>query len=92
MEKQQENVSRLYSDAAAITAGVEGERYDKCLELMNVMAEADVPTELSVEDGAPQYLMLARKSPYQELADRFPLYAEMEKIAGNEENYVILTP
>ena len=71
---------------------MKGQRYEKCLELMNVMAEAEVLTGLSVQDGAPQYLMPARKTPYGELAERFPLYAQMEKLAGNEGNHTILTP
>ena len=74
----QENISRLYVDVAAVTAGVEGERYEKCLELMNVMAEAEVLTALSVQEGDPQYLMLARKTPYADLAGQFPLYGQMK--------------
>ena len=87
-----EDVPRLYIDVAAVAAGVEGERYEKCLELMNVMAEAEVLTDLSVQDGAPQYLLLSRKSTYQPLAEQFPLYLELEKLADDEKNCVILTP
>ena len=86
-----ENIPRLYVDAAAVTAGVKGKRYEKCLELMNVMAEADVMTALSVQDGEPQYLMLPRKSPYKTLIEQFTLYSELEKLANNEKNHVILT-
>lgn len=88
----QENILRLYVDDVVVTAGVKGRRYEKCLEPMNVMAEADVLTALSVQEGVPQHLMLARKPPYQELVDRFPLYAQMEKLAGAEKNHIILTP
>ena len=42
-------------------------------------------------DGNPQYLMLARKSPYQLLSDKFPIYKQMECLAANEMNHVILT-
>ena len=87
-----ENIRRLYVDWVAVTAEVTGPRYEKCLELMNVIAEADVLTALSVQEEVPQYLMLARKTPYQNLAGRFPLYAQMEELAGNEKNHVILTP
>ncbi len=87
-----ENIPRLYTDAAAVTAGVSGPRYEKCLELMNVMAEAGVLTALSVQDGSPQYLLLTRKSAYPPLAERFPIYARLEELAGNEKNHVILTP
>ena len=87
-----ENTLRLYADASAVTAGVKGLRYEKCLELMNVMAEADVLTSLSVHSGSPQYLLLARKSPYAALADRFPLYDRLEELACDEKNNIILTP
>ena len=50
-------------DAVAVTGGVEGQKYEKCLELMNLMASADVLTALSVQNGDPQYLLPARKAP-----------------------------
>ena len=88
----QPDLRRLYVDAAAVTADVKGQRYEKCLELMNIMAEADVLTALSVQDGAPQYLLLARESPYPRVSEAFPIYAELELLAGDENNHVILTP
>ena len=60
-------------------------------ELINVMADAGVLTVLSVRESAPQYLLLPRKSPYPRLAGRFPLYSELEALAGAEGNHVILT-
>ncbi len=87
-----ENIHRVYADAAAVTVDVHGQRYEKCLELLNVMAEKDVLTALSVQGGSPQYLMLARKSPYQDLARQFPKYAQIEELASNEKNHIILTP
>ena len=89
---ERENTPRLYADAAAVTAGAKGLRYEKCLELMNVMAEADVLTSLSVKSGVPQCLLLARKSPYPSLVDRFPIYGQLETLANNDRNSVILTP
>lgn len=87
-----EDLPRVYTDAVAVTGGVNGLRYEKCIELMNVMAEADILTALSVQDGVPQYLLLARKSPYEPLAGQFQLYAQLEKLAFNEDNQVILGP
>lgn len=37
-----------------------------------------------MQDGKPQYLMLARKSPYKHLAEQFAMYSELEKLANNE--------
>ncbi|MBR3015666.1 MAG: hypothetical protein IKH57_01045 [Clostridia bacterium] len=88
----QKDLPRVYTDAAAVTGGVDGLRYEKCIELMNVMAEADILTALSVQDGVPQYLLLARKSPYKPLAGQFQLYAQLEKLAFNKDNRVILGP
>ncbi len=87
-----ENLPRVYLDAAAVTGRVTGPRYEKCLELMNVMAEADILTALSVQDGKPAYLLLPRLSPYTALTGQFPLYERLEELAANEENHVITTP
>ena len=59
---------------------------------MNIMSEADVLTALSVQDGLPQYLLLARKTPYRLLSEQFPLYTQLEELASDENNCVILTP
>ncbi len=56
------------------------------------MAWAGTLAALSVYEGQPQYLFLARKSPYARLSGRFPLYSQLEEMAGDENNNVILTP
>ncbi|MBR4347103.1 MAG: hypothetical protein IKP75_09280 [Oscillospiraceae bacterium] len=85
-----DDIPRLYVDAVAINSSVkDGERYEKCVELMNIIADADVLTELSVQNSKPQYLLLARKSPYTVLADRFPLYSRLKELASNENNKLI---
>ena len=83
------NIPLLYADAAAVTVGVGGERYEKCLELMNVMADAEILTSLSDDNGEPAYLLLARRSPYAVLKERFPLYNILERIASDENNQII---
>ena len=83
------NIPLLYADAVAVTAGVSGERYDKCVELMNVMADAEILTSLSDDNGEPAYLLLARQSPYTVLSEKFPLYNQLEKIASDENNQII---
>ena len=85
-----ENRPCMYVDAVSVTSGVDGQRYEKCIELMNVIAEADILTSLSVQNGKPQYLLLARKSAYAALTEQFPLYGKLEEIAANERNCTIL--
>ena len=82
----------MYVDAVAVNSKVKGLRYQKCIKLMNVIAEADVLSSLSVQNGVPQYLLLARKSPYEMLGESFPIYRQLEKLAFNENNQVILGP
>lgn len=86
----QQNTLRVYADAVAVTTDARGQRYEKCLKLMNVMAEEDILTALSVQEGVPQYLLLARRSPYRPLADQFQLYSQLECLAGDDNNHVIL--
>ena len=83
------NLPLLYADVVAVTAGVNGERYNKCVELMNVMADAEILTFLSDDNGEPAYLLLARQSPYTVLSEKFPLYNQLEKIASDENNQII---
>ncbi len=87
-----DNLPLLYVDAVSVTAGVEGPRYEKCVELMNVIAEADVLRSLSVQDGRPRYLLLARRSPYAALAEEYPLYHRLEALASDDNNRVIVIP
>jgi hypothetical protein len=56
------------------------------------MAESEILTSLSIKNNLPQCLLLARKSPYKALKTKFPIYEELEKLACNERNHVILTP
>ncbi|MBQ3968775.1 MAG: hypothetical protein II688_08815, partial [Lachnospiraceae bacterium] len=87
-----EDLPRLYVDAVAVNSKVTGQRYDKCIELMNVIADSDVLSSISVQNGSPQYLLLARKTPYETLIKSFPLYEQLEKLVLNEKNKVILGP
>ena len=59
---------------------------------MNIMTESEILTSLSIKNNLPQCLLLARKSPYKVLIKKFPIYEELEKLACNERNHVILTP
>lgn len=56
------------------------------------MADGEVLCDLSVQNGSAQYLLLARKSPYQKLTSQFPMYSVLEGLASDPGNQVILTP
>ena len=59
---------------------------------MNLLTNPEVLTALSVQNGTPQYLLLARRTPYRLLRTDFPRYIQLEELAGAEYNHVILTP
>ena len=84
------NTTWTYGGSTWNGTSVSGLRYEKCVELMNVIADADILTSLSVQDGKPQYLLLARKSAYAALETRFPLYRKLEEIASDKQNCTIV--
>ncbi len=90
--KREGAASGARASAGGTPGRVEGRKYEKCLELMNLMADADVLTVLSVRNGDPQYFLLTRKSPYRVLSAAFQRYAQLEELAGFENSHVILMP
>ena len=70
--------------------------YDqKLIERRWAQMESDLPLVRAewncYTDGVPQYLLLPRKSPCPALSERFPCYAQLEGLAGAENNHVIRT-
>ena len=64
--------------------------------IIEVIADAQGTANPSVDGGTIDAMRLidrlARRSPYPHLSDAFPIYAELELLAGDENNHVILTP
>ena len=61
----------------------------KCIELLNVMSEADIALKLSVVDNKPQYIFLSRISPYDDIAQRYPIYGKLKELLTDSRNHVI---
>ena len=89
---ENDDLPRVYADAVAVNSKVKGPRYEKCMELISVYMEADVLSSLSVQNDAPQYFLITRKQPYASLIEKFPIYEQLEKLASDENNKVILGP
>lgn len=87
-----ENVKRLYCDAVAVSSDVKGQKNEKCLELMNVIAEAEILHALCIQNETPQYLMTARRSVYEDLARNDKLYGKLKELAEDERNHIIVNP
>ena len=52
-------------------------RYEKCLELVNLMTGKEYVERLLMYQGKPQYLMPARNDVFMEYSEKYPLYAEL---------------
>ena len=83
------DVRLFYTDVVGLAPALSaGPRRDLALELANLVASSEVMVAAigpSADDPAPQYLFSVRRSVYDELAPRFPLYAQMAQLVGAAE-------
>ena len=72
------NIPLAYIDSVAVSDWVKDEkRYEKCLELVNLMTGKEYVERLLMYQGKPQYLMPARNDVFMEYSEKYPLYAEL---------------
>ena len=76
-----ENIPVFYMDAAAVNAKISDEKRALALELLNMITSSDTLVRVSMNNGDPRYLLLARRSAYDTLAPDYPIYKEMKKVA-----------
>lgn len=78
---EDDNIPMFYLDAAAVSAKISDEKKTLALELLNMITNKDTLVRVSINDGNPRYLLLARYSAYDTLASDYPIYKEMKKVA-----------
>ena len=83
---RQGNVPLFYCDMAGISADVPDDQTGLCMDLIRIMTDNEVMKRVSVKDGSPQYLIIPRRSFYDDMEKEYPLYAMLKNIAGNENN------
>ena len=83
-----ENIPVFYADGAAVNARINPKKLPAALELLNMITGSDLMARVSVHDGKPRYLLPARLSVYDRLAEEFPLYARLKDIASVDRAYV----
>ena len=80
------DVPLFYADLVSLSPGVgTGERRRLALELANLIASTDVMVNALgpwKDYPSPQYLFPLRRSVYDELTPRYPLYARMYELIG----------
>lgn len=85
-----DNIKRFYVDMAAVNGKVDGKRYEKCVELVNIMADAELLADYSSYQNKPKYLLMARKEIYDLLKERYPLYKRLQTLIDGSDNFVIM--
>jgi thiamine pyridinylase len=80
------DVRLFYTDLIGLAPELTpGPRRDLALELANLIGSADMMVDAigpSADDPTPQYLFSVRRSVYDELAPRYPLYTRMSELIG----------
>ena len=72
------NIPLAYLDSVAVSDWVKDEkRYEKCLELVDLMTSKEYVERLLTYQGKPQYFVPARDDVFKEYAEKYPLYAEL---------------
>lgn len=76
-----DNIPVFYMDAAAVSAKISDVKKALALDLLNMITNKDTLVRVSMNDGNPRYLLLARHSAYDTLTSDYPIYKEMKKVA-----------
>ena len=71
-----DNIPVFYMDAAAVSAKISDEKKTLALDLLNMITNKDTLVRVSMNEGNPRYLLLARYSAYDTLASDYPIYKE----------------
>ena len=78
---EDDNIPVFYLDAAAVSAKISDVKKAMALDLLNMITNKDTLVRVSMNEGNPTYLLLARHSAYDTLASDYPIYKEMKKVA-----------
>ena len=86
------NVPVFYADLAGVNAHVAKDKRDLAFDLVNVITGTDVlVAALAPSDSksVPQYLLVGRKSVYDQLAAEYPLYATLKQLVETPDAHVM---
>jgi len=68
-------------DAAGINAKISDEKRELAFDFLNMITGKDLMVKASMNDGDPRYLLPARYSTYDALAQEYPIYVGLKEIA-----------
>lgn len=85
------NIPLFYADMVGINAQISERKKSLAFDLANILISEEVLTQMSApaEDGKlPQYLLVSRKSVYDNLGKDYPIYRKLKEVVDSSDNYV----
>ncbi len=87
----EKDIPLFYTDMVGINAKISEEKKELAFELANTLISENVLIEMSVpktNEDYPQYLLTARKSVYDTLGKKYPIYNILKENVDREDNHV----
>ena len=88
---EEPNIPLFYMDAASVNANISQEKQVLALELLNLITGTDILVQASSpseRDQNYQYLLSARKSFYDVLGQKDPIYMELKSFVSSPDNHI----
>ena len=79
--KGETDIPVFYADVVAVNAKIGDEKKALALELLNMLTGKELLLRVSDHEADPRYLLPARNSVYDALAETYPLYGKLKQIA-----------
>ena len=87
----EKDIPLFYTDMVGINAKISEEKKELAFELANTLISENVLIEMSApktNEDYPQYLLTARKSVYDTLGEKYPIYNILKENVDREDNHV----
>lgn len=87
-----EDIPLFYVDLVAANSSLsdDPEKQELALELINVMTDSKLMSSIIGGTGEEdcQYILPAKKSCYTDLAERYPIYSQLQNVTGKSGNHI----
>lgn len=88
---EEPNIPLFYMDAASVNANISQEKRALAIELLNLITGTDILVRASSPnepDQSHQYLLSARKSFYDIMEKKDPIYTELQTFVSSPDNHI----
>ena len=88
---EEPNIPLFYMDTASVNANISQEKRALAIELLNMITGTDILVRASSPnepDQSYQYLLSARKSFYDVLGQKDPIYTKLQSFVSSPDNHI----